>query len=435
MNQGSLQTRYLIIGAGLSGLSTAHNLGSDYVLIEKSDSPGGTSGTLNYKEFKLDNGIHVLYSNNNSVIDWLQDSIKIQLLEKKRKCSVWINNSFVPFPVQYNLAGLPIGDRLSSFFSLVRPRIKKQMFENFEKYSQAAYGDYLLDKFVRPYNEKLFGVPLSQLNTDWLGNYVPKPSRFKMLISVLGIVRGDYGRNSIFYYPQDGGISTVASKLSSSLRITPTYNSSLIRINLEKRKALLNDQTEIEYKYLINTMPLDTFITIIENLPKEIAIVAKQLRKNSTTLLHILGKGKISRQEHWIYVPDSSIPFYRITIPGNINSANCPTGLFSLTLEFGGDVFKNLAILENSLSALTAMGILHHDIKELEFQWKLLNCGYVIYDEKRESSLEKVFSFLRSNKIWSIGRYGAWEYSNMEDAILHGKNIASQILNQARTCL
>ena len=59
----------------------------------------------------------------------------------------------------------------------------------------------------------------------------------------------------------------------------------------------------------------------------------------------------------------------------------------------------------------------------------------MIYDQYREAALIRIFSFLKSNKIFSIGRYGAWEYSNMEDAILHGKNVASYLLNTGTAVL
>jgi len=77
---------------------------------------------------------------------------------------------------------------------------------------------------------------------------------------------------------------------------------------------------------------------------------------------------------------------------------------------------------------LKAMGILNQNNIDIEFCWRLINCSYVIYDENRKMALNKIFPFLQRNKIWSIGRYGAWEYSNMEDALLHGKRIAEHLI-------
>jgi len=423
----------LIIGAGLTGLSTAFHLNDDYILIEASKSPGGTANTLHFNGFKLDNAVHIFYFKDHTILNWIIDTLHVELLETIRKSSVWINNAYVKYPMQYHLSELPWPHRINSVKSILNSASNKKEInssDNFETYSLFAFGDQLTDIFVRPYNEKLFGVPMALLNTDWLGDYIPKYSRMKMLLSGLGFVNNNYGRNSKFYYPLEGGVSTVAQKLSSQLRKSPLYNCSLKKVFYDKKNALLSDGAEVKYEYLINTIPLDSFLNTFDSLPSDILASLKLLKRNSTTLLHILGKGKIKKEEHWIYVPDSTIPFYRITIPGNINPANCPEEHFALTLEFGGDVFENKLVLDASIVALKSMGIINQNNTDIEFCWRLIDCGYVIYDENRKMALKKIFPFLQRNQIWSIGRYGAWEYSNMEDAILHGRKVAELLIKQ-----
>ena len=249
-----------------------------------------------------------------------------------------------------------------------------------------------------------------------------------MLLSFTGFVNRNYGRNAKFCYPSEGGIFSIAKGISYQLKKTPIYNSSLINISLDRRKATFSNGTEVNYKYLINTIPLNSFINKIDLLPAEILHSASLLRSNSTTILHILGKGEINCKAHWIYTPETKIPFYRITIPGNLNPMNCPENHFALTLEFGGDMYQNQLVLDSSIKSLRKMGLLKENNSNFEFHWRILNCGYVIYDSNRKDALKNIFKFLRSNNIWSIGRYGSWEYSNMEDAIIHGKNVADELL-------
>ncbi|MBE0570240.1 MAG: FAD-dependent oxidoreductase [Ignavibacteriaceae bacterium] len=433
MSRDYLRTKYLIIGAGLTGLSTAFHLNDDYILIETSGSPGGTASTLHFKGFKLDNAVHIFYFKDPTILNWIIDTLNVELLETIRKSSVWINNAYVKYPVQYHLAELHWPQRINSMRSILNSSSNKKGInssDNFETYSLSAFGNQLTDIFVRPYNEKLFGVPMALLNTDWLGDYIPNYSRMKMLLSVLGIKNNNYGRNSKFYYPLEGGVSTVAQKLSSQLKTSPLYNCILEKVFYDKKYALLSDGTEVKYEYLINTIPLDSFLNNFDSLPSDILASLKLLKRNSTTLLHILGKGKIKKEEHWIYIPDPTIPFYRITIPGNINPANCPADRFALTLEFGGNIYENQSVLDKSIAILKSMGILNENNSDIEFCWKLINCSYVIYDENRKIALKKIFPFLQRNQIWSIGRYGSWEYSNMEDAILYGRKVAEQIIKQ-----
>lgn len=424
------KTKYLIIGAGLTGLSAANHLSDNYLLVESSDFPGGTASTVKLEGFKLDNSVHVLYFRDNSIKNWIENILKVDLLMNKRISSVWINGKYVPFPLQYNLSYLPLIERIRCANSLIHSMVRwktNKVRQNFEEYSQSTFGNYLTQVFVRPYNEQLFGVSLSELNTDWLGDYLPKSSRYKILLSAFRVNHFGYGRNSIFYYPREGGISTLAENLSDSLKLKPMYNRTLKKIILSNNTAVLNDDSEIQYDFLINTIPLADFLSKCDSLPFEILGAADCLKKRSTTLLHLLVKGKTKRKDHWIYIADSKIPFYRITFPGNINLANCPEGYFALTIEYGGEVLNRDLVMKESIATLKRIEILEKNNLIIEFYWRLIDCGYVIYDQHRKSVLEKIFPFLENNLIFSIGRYGGWEYSNMEDAILHGKNIAGKL--------
>jgi len=427
-----MRIKYLIVGAGLTGLSTAYHLRKDYLLVEAVSEPGGTAGTLNYKGFKLDNAIHILFFSDKTIFNWLTKSINVELIEKRRESTVWINNKFVKFPIQYNLNNLHLRSRLKSLSSLLNPARKlfnEDNYLNFKDYSLKHFGKYLTDIFFRPYNEKLYGVPISELNTDWFGSFVPDVSLKKILLGALGLADNNYGPNLNFYYPAEGGISTIAAKIYSTLSGNVLFNCSLNAVSVEKKIASLSDGSEVEFQYLINTMPLNNLLKLIDPLPQPILICNSLLRKNSTTVLHILFKGVIKNKDHWIYFPEMNIPFYRITIPGNINPANCPEGYSALTLEFGGDQCENEIILNFSIKILKSIGLLNNEESELETLWRLIDCGYVIYDDRRKDAVRKIFNYLNNNNIISIGRYGAWEYSNMEVALLHGRKTAERLLS------
>ncbi|HSW55314.1 MAG TPA: NAD(P)-binding protein [Ignavibacteriaceae bacterium] len=432
MRRDYLRTKYLIIGAGLSGLSAAYHIKENCLLIEANNFVGGIASTFFHNGFKLDNGVHVLYFRHKSSYDWIRNTLQVELSEKVRTSSVWLENSFVTFPIQYHLSELSFTSKKKSINSILRTlfHASGKRSNDFESYSNTTFGNYLTDIFIRPYNEKMFGDSISKMNIDWMGDYLPKYSRIKMLMSTTGLTDSKYGRNSEFYYPAEGGIASLAKKISDCLQAAPIFGSELMSLSLNTKTAKFESGLEINYEYLINSIPLKSFLQKVDDLPIDISDSAGLLKKNSTTLLHILVKGRIDKKEHWIYIPDPAIPFYRITIPGNINTLNCPDGYFAITLEFGGDVYKSSAVLKTSLSALRAMSILNDNLSEMEFHWKRLDCGYIIYDENRELALKKIFPFLQRNQIWSIGRYGSWEYSNMEDAILHGRKVAEQIIKQ-----
>ena len=58
-------------------------------------------------------------------------------------------------------------------------------------------------------------------------------------------------------------------------------------------------------------------------------------------------------------------------------------------------------------------------------------CGYVIHDFARKPAVAAIFKQLSRLGIESIGRYGAWKYSFMEEAILDGRQCAKRLCGDA----
>ena len=49
--------------------------------------------------------------------------------------------------------------------------------------------------------------------------------------------------------------------------------------------------------------------------------------------------------------------------------------------------------------------------------------AYVIYDFHYHESHAEIHEWLRSRGVFSIGRYGDWNYSSMEDALIDGHGL------------
>jgi protoporphyrinogen oxidase len=53
--------------------------------------------------------------------------------------------------------------------------------------------------------------------------------------------------------------------------------------------------------------------------------------------------------------------------------------------------------------------------------------AYVLFDRHRARVLTEIFAELERRAIHSIGRYGRWEHTSMEDAIAQGKQLAERL--------
>ena len=79
------------------------------------------------------------------------------------------------------------------------------------------------------------------------------------------------------------------------------------------------------------------------------------------------------------------------------------------------------------MDLLRRIGILERDSKIITVKNFVIEPAYCIYDQNREASLKIISNYLCKTGIYSIGRYGAWEYSAMQDALDRGERTASKI--------
>jgi hypothetical protein len=68
----------------------------------------------------------------------------------------------------------------------------------------------------------------------------------------------------------------------------------------------------------------------------------------------------------------------------------------------------------------------------MENQFKILNLANNHALDKGLDGLLFTKQLLKKNNIYSIGRYGGWKYSFMEEAILDGKKVAEEILDKVK---
>lgn len=423
----------IIIGAGLCGLSTAYHLNSNYIVLEKEKDCGGTAGTLHYKGFKLDKAVHILYFRDPSIRKFISSELGIQLLEQVRDSRVYIKGRQIPFPLQYNLSELPLVSKTKIVFTIFYLLLfskKKFIANNFEEWAVKNFGKELYRIFFNPYNRKLWGIELNKLKLEWMDQLIPKVS-FDLFMK--GLIRKndrEYGFNSVFYYPEKGGIASVSKKIEENLTDI-NYSVLINKIDQDKKLVSLKDGTILKYNYLVNTSPLKNFISYLSAEQKELFHFSSKLKSNCTNVAHLLFN-QINCNDvgmHWLYVPDPKKNFYRITFPRNICKANCPTGKFAMTIEFGGKI-NDYKLEENLLIRnLIEMRLIDEKNHDYEIIWDQIPVSYVIYDSEMTNAKNHLHSYLNSKNIFSIGRYGSWEYSNMESALLQGKKTAELINN------
>ena len=118
---------------------------------------------------------------------------------------------------------------------------------------------------------------------------------------------------------------------------------------------------------------------------------------------------------------------YRVGSFTNANPNMAPDGCSSLYIELSDRMTDPMKLLPRIKEGLVAMNLID-DPRRVRFMVpRRIPNGYVIYDRPYGPSRARIHEWLNHVEIQSIGRYGDWNYSSMEDALIDGRRVAAQI--------
>ncbi len=432
----------LILGGGLAGLSAARHLGERGVrsrlVVEAKDRVGGTAGSVTAGGFTFDYTGHLLHLHDPHGQALILDLLKDNLATHERKAWIYSQGAFTRYPFQANTKGLPaatIAECVAGFLETVhRPRPLARA-PDFLSWSRATFGDGITRRFMRPYNEKLWRMKLSELTTEWQGRFVPKPSAAEVVYGALTEKNKLFGYNAVFRYPVRGGIQSLPDALAG--RLEPgivRVGSPVVAVDLREKTAVVRGLGEVRYERLVNTLPLNVFLDLAAPLPAAVKQARVALRWNTVWNLNIGIDRPAPADKHWIYYPEKRFPFYRVGYSSNFSPNIAPEGHAALYLEAarpGGARVDRDELEAAMIKGLREAGLLRRSDEISAKIWMPVPVGYVVYDRARTPAVGAIFRYLKTLGVESIGRYGAWKYSFMEETILDGKRCAERLTGAA----
>ncbi|MFA6434769.1 MAG: FAD-dependent oxidoreductase [Elusimicrobiales bacterium] len=429
-------TDILIIGGGLAGLAAARTLAGkkNYLLIEKEAGIGGLAASVKKNGFTFDYSGHLLHLHWKETGDLILGLLKNNNFKLKRNAWIHLAGVEVPYPFQANLYNLPdkiksecVGGFLAAYKKTFQPSALSPQPEVFARWSRRIFGEGISKYFMLPYNAKLWQYPLDRLTADWCAPFVPMPRPQEVLEAAYLPKRTAMGYNPVFYYPKTGGIQALPAALAAGLKNIHT-GCELESLDLSGRTARIRGLGTVKYKHLINTMPLKYFVELIKPPKAALCANSSRLRHNAVYVLNLGVKGTPSGK-HWTYFPESEFLFYRAGIATNFSRRLAPEGCSSLYIETAtpGGPLDTAAAEKKIFRGLLKSGVLKSENEIVEKLWLKIPCAYVIHDAARSVSLPAILSTLSKNGVSSIGRYGAWKYSFMEESIKEGIETAKKI--------
>ena len=431
-----------IIGAGLSGLSAAAKLRgrAEVELFEKNSFPGGLCSTVEKGGYFFDYTGHFLHFADRDMKRRVGSLFRDDyLLEKKRKSGIFFEKKFIPYPFQSHTAYLPLKEKRECLIGFLKAAFNAEDNggDNFYRWMMSRFGDGIVKYFMRPYNNKLWACHPREMTTGWMKRFVPAPQTEDILAGALSGGKEKEGYNALFYYPRKG-IGALPLKLAREAGEI-AYNREVEKV-YTREKTLMAGGKKYSYDFLINTSPLKSFALKVAECPEKLKKAARRLRHTSVLNINLGWKGSTGPAVpdgcHWLYFPEEKYDFYRVGFPSNISSYSTPEGRSSCYVEisFESENFPHKSkfgsIKDKTEDDLKKAGVIPPGARIEEEVILPIDCAYVVYDSQRDDAVRFILDYFSEKSVYSGGRYGAWEYSTMEDALKWGERLAEKCLKK-----
>lgn len=426
--------RVAIIGAGVSGLSTAHFLKNKYEvkLFERNNNPGGLirCQRINGSLFHTCGG-HVFNSKRQDVLEWFWSQF-----DKERNFTKTDRNSCVFMDknnssLEYDCIPYPIENHMYLFDESIQNAFYEDLkeidrikgsdakftdYDSFGDFLRWRFGKTLYNLYFLPYNEKVWRRNLSTVPMSWMKGKLPMPTTQEMRDNNLNRVEEKVFVHSSFWYEKKDGSQYIADKLAEGLDIT--YNSDINSIEYTNGKWIVHKE---EFDTVVFCGNIKDMIKMIKGVDVgAFKVPVNALEYHGTTAVFCeIDKNPYS----WIYQPSRYHESHRIICTGNFsptnNSALLPKGRITATIEFTDGISKE-AILDNLQRIPLHPKYVTHQYNKFTYPIQSVETRKMISDLKH---------VLQPFNFYFTGRFADWEYYNMDVAIGAAKDVCETMLD------
>ena len=430
---------FTILGGGLSALSLAYFLQEDknideIHILEKDDTLGGICRTYNENGIEYDVGPHIVFSKDKEILDLMNNLLGENNEKHRRSNRILHKKRFVQYPFENDLSKLPKEDIDYCVNAFLHNPFENYEAKNMLQFFLKTFGEGITNTYLRPYNEKIWKFDPVFMDTQMVER-IPKPPKEDILRSAKGETIDGYLHQLYFTYPKRGGMESLIkafiAKLNQKVKIH-TGNEVLKVKKINNEFIVTTAQKEYKADKIVSTIPVNEFCYIYEdeNKPREILTTADNLRYNSIAICIVNVKKDYAGDNYAFMVADKNVKFHRISkldfMGGHYHKDGTATYMAEITYRKNdlNDKASDSELIEKVIEGLETIGFI--DSKEdVNFAGiKRFKYAYVIYDLDHRRNMDKIKDYFTSQDIYLNGRFGSFEYINMDAVIRQSKELS-----------
>jgi protoporphyrinogen oxidase len=426
-----------ILGGGISGLTLQRFLEHPSEVLEKASVPGGLCRTFWKDGFGFDIGGHILFSKHQHVTDLVQSLLGDNINQCKRLNKILFKGRYVKYPFENDLGALEEQDRYDCLIDYLRADYPEPT--NFEEWAYHTFGKSIADKYLLPYNRKIWKLEPREMGLEWVGR-VPKPPMEDVVRSALGIETEGYAHQLYFRYPLHGGFeSVVKAMIKPGTR--QRYNCRVESIRKAGPHWLVSGGARtMSYDHLVLAFPIREAIGCFADVPHEVTRAVQDLRYNALRLVFLAVNNESLMDKSAIYIPDPTVHPHRVCYMGFFSPNMVKPGTSSLVAEVtvrpGDDVDRmdDASYLDLIVDDLDRAGIIRkqdvivRDTRRVEY-------AYPVYDRDYGKNTGIIRDYFAALGIDQLGRFAEFDYINSDECIRRALLLADKLNVQGEQSL
>ena len=427
-----------ILGGGISGAAAARFLldeGVEVDVLERDDTAGGLMRSDVVDGYTFDrSGGHILFSKDEWYMSFVRELFaEDELVASERNTKILFDGRWVHYPFENGIGDLDVEDRLACVLGYVEAWAGREggatLPDNFGDWIRYRFGDGICDRFMGPYNEKIWKSDLRDMGIDWVEGRVPVAPLEDILRAAMGVRTEGYKHQMIFHYPRTGGFQEVFERIAVPVR--PHLRTGVTVERVER----VGDQLDVDgtrYDCVISTIPLPILADLLVGMDSAARDAAKALQHRSVTSFLLGIDEEFVRPFSWIYLPhEKQGPANRITYLSNYSPENAPDGRGSLQAEVthAGPLGVDDAFLDAMKGALGEQGLLDpahvHPLHFHTNEW-----AYILYDRDFTRKRQLAIEGAEAMNVIPLGRFGRFDYFNSDQCVVSAKQTVERILER-----
>lgn len=423
-----------IIGGGLSGLSLGYFLKKrgikNFTILEKDNVVGGKlMRSFKHDGFTFDFASHVIFSRNQKILNIMLRLLGLNITSKRRNTKIFYKGNFIKYPFENGLNDLPLNDNFECLFEFVKTLIQKHKLpkpKNLREWCYYTFGKGIAEKYLIPYNNKVWNFPAKSISTEWVER-IPNPPVDDIIKSSLGIDTEGYKHQLRFFYPKRGGIMSLPLAIEKRIKGKIIKDYEVVSIKKSKKKWIVcNGQKKTEFDNIISTIPIFDLVRCLDDIPEDVLKAVRRLKYSSLATVFVGLKKPLEHDFSWMYFPGAKDgKFNRVAFLSNYSRYNAPKGNSCLIAETTYRKLSDVDTIDKTIDNLNRAGIIEKD--DVCYS----NCvgtkyAYVIPDLKYSKNISIVRRFFKRKGIVLCGRFSQFEYINMDAAIENAQTEANR---------